>query len=148
MESHARATSSVYSSSFTLEDSSAFEDSFALDDLLEQITAQAREHQTSGDNDVPPESCGIDGARTPRAAVRNNALPGSCEMYQTLERQLVMQNAELQQRLDKARKHFARLYNAMEKAMEVSRELYKIYLTVVHENEVERKRERASGEYF
>lgn len=137
MEPHARATSSVYSVAFD------------LDTLLEQITtAQAKEHQSSDANGEPPKSYGVTRAWEHHAAIENNTLSESCEVNQTLEQQLVAQNAELRERLDSARKHFARLYNAMSKTMEVSRELYDIHLKIAHEKVIKQKKGRASGEYF
>ncbi|KAM3552522.1 hypothetical protein ARSEF4850_007351 [Beauveria asiatica] len=136
MEPYPRETSSVYSASFD------------LDTLLEQITAQAEEHRRSGENDGPPQSCGVTRAGEHRTAIESSTVPESCEINQTLERQLIMQNTELRERLNSAREHFARLYNAMERAMEVSRELYDIHLKVAYEKNIQQKKARASGEYF
>lgn len=137
MEPHTRATSSVYSVAFD------------LDTLLEQITtAQVKEHQSNDASDEPPKSYGDSRTWGQRAAMETGTLSESREFNQTLEQQLIAQNDKLQERLDSARKHFARLYNAMNRAMEVSRELYDIHLHLTREGIAEQEKDRASGEYF
>lgn len=132
MEAHPRQTSSVYSS-------------FELESLLEHII---QEQGFSREYNGRAESSEADSSRKDCVFGERDTLTESCELTQTLEQQLVMQNRELRVRRDRARDRFACVYNAMKSAMEVSRQLHAIYLRVAHEKGIEKKKEIASREEF